>query len=170
MPDTEVFLSLAEIAGVFIGFGALISVRSSGASDAQQVAYVRSIVSIATWVALAALAPVTLGLYGLAGHELWFPCSVLAFVLIIGVWAANYRTPEMQEMMARPRAEYVREVATNLLLLSVMLIALVLVALGVLPDEEQALYLTAVQLGLLITAAGLLFLVFSRGRARERAG
>jgi hypothetical protein len=31
MPDTELFLSLAEIAGVFVGFGALIALRSSDA-------------------------------------------------------------------------------------------------------------------------------------------
>ena len=32
MQDVELFLSLAEIAGVFVGFGALISVRSGAAS------------------------------------------------------------------------------------------------------------------------------------------
>ena len=31
MQDTELFLSLAEIAGVFVGFGALIAVRSGAA-------------------------------------------------------------------------------------------------------------------------------------------
>jgi len=36
MQDTELFLSLAEIAGVFVGFGALISIRSAGASDAHE--------------------------------------------------------------------------------------------------------------------------------------
>ena len=37
MQDTELFLSLAEIAGVFVGFGALIAVRSGGPSDAADI-------------------------------------------------------------------------------------------------------------------------------------
>ena len=41
MQDTEMFLSLAEIAGVFVGFGALISVRSGGPSDAHEVTCIR---------------------------------------------------------------------------------------------------------------------------------
>ena len=163
MQDTELFLSLAEIAGVFVGFGALIAVRSGGASDAHQVAYVRSMVSIAIWVAVAALAPMTLSGYGLAGHELWLVCSLLALVLILGVWAANYRTPEMrQELAAASRVELVRESAIELTMLAVLLAALVLVVIGLFPDQEHALYLTAVEAGLLITALTLLFLVFSQ--------
>ena len=38
MQDTELFLSLAEIAGVFVGFGALISVRSGGPTEVDEVA------------------------------------------------------------------------------------------------------------------------------------
>ena len=41
MQDVDLFLSLAEIAGVFVGFGALISVRSGGASEAGEVTGIR---------------------------------------------------------------------------------------------------------------------------------
>ena len=41
MRDTELFLSLAEIAGVFVGFEALMSIRSGGVSDAHEVTYMR---------------------------------------------------------------------------------------------------------------------------------
>ena len=41
MQDAELFLSLAGIAGVFVGFGALISVRSGGPSGAYEVSYIR---------------------------------------------------------------------------------------------------------------------------------
>ncbi len=34
MQDADLFMELAGIAGVFVGFGALIAVRSGGASDA----------------------------------------------------------------------------------------------------------------------------------------
>jgi hypothetical protein len=58
MQDVDLFLSLAEIAGVFAGFGALISVRSGGASDAHEVVHIRAVVWIGIWVVVAALAPV----------------------------------------------------------------------------------------------------------------
>jgi hypothetical protein len=37
MQDTELFLSLAEIAGVFVGFGALISVRSGAVMGVSEI-------------------------------------------------------------------------------------------------------------------------------------
>ena len=161
MQDADLLIQLAGIAGVFVGFGALIAVRSGGASDAHELAYIRSIVSMAVWVAVVALAPVTLSRYGLAGHDLWLACSVLALVLVLGLYAVNSRTPEMpQEYAASSR----REVAIDVLLLVGLLVALFLVALGLVPDQEPALYLTAVELGLLGTALALLFLVFSQRR------
>jgi hypothetical protein len=36
MQDADLFLSLAGIAGVFVGFGALISVRSGDPSEADE--------------------------------------------------------------------------------------------------------------------------------------
>jgi hypothetical protein len=38
MQDTELFLSLAEIAGVFVGFRALIAIRGGGATENYDVA------------------------------------------------------------------------------------------------------------------------------------
>jgi membrane protease YdiL (CAAX protease family) len=162
MQDTELFMELAGIAGVFVGFGALISIRSGGASEPHEVAYIRSIVSVAVWVVVVALAPVTFGRYGLAGHDLWLACSVLALVLLPVVWIANSRTPEMRQEYARARL--MRGGAINAFLLLSLLVALFLVALGLVPDQEPALYLTAGELGLLGTALTLLFLVFSQRR------
>ena len=162
MQDTDLLVQLAAIAGVFVGFGALIAVRSGGASDAHEVAYIRSIVSIAVWVAVAALAPVTLGRYGLAGHDLWLACSVLALVLVLVGFAVNSRTAEMRQEYSQARL--MREGAVNALLLASLVVTLILVALGLVPDQEPALYLTAVELGLLATALTLLMLVFSQRR------
>jgi len=163
MQDADLLVQLAAIAGVFVGFGALIAVRSGGASDAHEVAYIRSIVSIAVWVAVAALAPVTLSRYGLAGHDLWLACSLLALVLVLGLWVVNSRTPEMRQVYAAAsRAEFMREGAINALLLVGLVVILIVVALGLIPAQEPALYLTAVVLGQLATAVTLLFLVFSQ--------
>jgi hypothetical protein len=55
-------------------------------------------------------------------------------------------------------------VAAYSLLAVPMLAALMVVVLGLFPDEEPALYLTAVGLGLFLGALTLLFLVFTQGR------
>jgi hypothetical protein len=165
MQDTELFLSLAEIAGVFVGFGALISVRSGGASDAHEVTYIRWVVSMAIWVVISALAPVILSRYGVTGHELWLACSLLALVLGLGVWFVNQRTPETTEdLAAYSRAQLIGMMTANSLLTIPVLAALVLVVLGLFPDQEAALYLTAVGLVLFLGAINLLILVFSQRR------
>jgi hypothetical protein len=165
MQDTELFLSLAEIAGVFVGFGALISVRSGGASDAHEVAYIRSVVWTALWVVVAALAPVLVSRYDVIGHDLWLACSLVALVLWLGLLLGDARTPESREgVTAIPRVRIIGEMTASLLLAVPMVIALVLVVLGLFPDQEPALYLTAVGLGLFMAALTLLLLVFSKRR------
>ena len=171
MQDVEPFLSLAEIAGVFVGFGALISVRSGGPSDAHEVAYIRSLVAAALWVVVTALAPVIISRYAITGHELWLVCSLLALVLMFSVWIVNLRTPEMQEEIATSsRAQLVGQGLANTLIYILMIGALVLIVLGLFPDQEPALYLTAVTLGLFMGALTLLFLVFSQRRPQPGSG
>ena len=165
MQDADLFLSMAEIAGVFVGFGALISTRSGGASDAHEVAYMRAVVWMGLMAVVAALAPVIVSRYDIAGHEVWLVCSLLALVLWFGVWIVNERTPEMREdVAATPRAMIVRDMTANALLFVPMMIALILVVLGLFPEQEPALYLTAVGLVLFLDALTLLFLVFSQRR------
>jgi hypothetical protein len=165
MQDTDLFLSLAEIAGVFVGFGALISVRSGGASDAHEVTYIRSVLIAAIWVVVAGLAPVIVSHYDIAGHELWLACSLVALVLWLGLWIAAEQAPESQETFAAmSRARSVVESVVFLLLIVPMVGALILVVLGLFPDQEPALYLTAVGLGLFLGALALLVLVLSQRR------
>ena len=167
MLDADLFMELAGIAGVFVGFGALISVRSGGPNDAHEVAYIRSVVGAALWVVVAALAPVIISRYDITGHGLWLVCSLLALVLMFSVWIVNLRTPEMQEEIATSsRAQLVGQGFVNTLVYILMIGALVLVVLGLFPDQEPALYLTAVTLGLFMGALTLLFLVFSQRRPR----
>lgn len=42
MAGTELLIPLAEVAGVFVGFGALIAVRRDGPTEPQEVAPVTS--------------------------------------------------------------------------------------------------------------------------------
>jgi hypothetical protein len=171
MQEVELFLSLAEIAGVFVGFGALIAVRSGGASDAHEVTFIRSVVTIAIWVVIAALASVIVSRYGVAGHGLWLACSLLALVLLVAIWIVNERTTESRELGAAwSRAQTIGVMASYLGLMIPTIAALVLVVLGPFPDQEQALYLTAVGLGLFMGGLTLLFLVFSQGQPQMASG
>ena len=107
---------------------------------------------------IAALAPTVLGSYGVAGHELWLVCSLLALALFAAMVIVFTLTPENQAERARASSTVPRRVAaavyesTVWLPMPLLLVALALVVLGPFPDQEQALYLTAVAIGLYIGA------------------
>jgi hypothetical protein len=165
MQDADLFLELAGIAGVFVGFGALIAVRSGGASDVHEVVYMRAVVWMGMMTVVAALAPVTIGRYGLADHEVWALSSVLVFVGYFGMVAFATRTPEVTaDRAARSQTFRVVEGAGTLLWAIATIVALGAIVLGVLPDLEAALYFTVVVLIMLGAGFTLLELVFAQRR------
>jgi hypothetical protein len=165
MQDTELFLSLAEIAGVFVGFAALISVRGGGPSEAHEVTYIRWVVTLGVWVVIAAIAPIIVSRYGVTGHELWLVCSLPGLGLFLGLWIGSERTTEARELgAAYSRAQTVGVVAFTLAFAVLVIAALVLIVLDLFPDQEPALYLTAVALVLSLGAFTLLLLVVSQRR------
>ncbi len=170
MQDTELFLSLAEIAGVFVGFGALISVRRGGAMEVSDINTIRWVMTIAIWVVIVALAPIIISNYDIADHVLWLACSLLALALLVVMLVVYARTPENRAETAgtlatTPRAEIALVMGPTFVLPLVLLVlALALVVLAPFPNQEQALYLTAVALGLLMGALGLFVGVFWQGR------
>ncbi len=171
MADTDLLIPMAEIAGVFVGFGALIAVRSGGPSDPHEVTYLRSVVTLGVWVVIVAIAPVIVSRYGVTDHELWLACSLLGLVLFLGLWVVNERTTESRELgAAYSRAQLVGVMALNLPFTILVIAALVLVALGLFPDQEAALYLTAVGLALSLGAFTLLLLAISRRRPAVASG
>jgi hypothetical protein len=166
MQGTELLIPLAEIAGVFVGFGALIAVRGAAASETHELVYIESVVSMAIWVVIAALVPVIVGGYGVTGHTLWVVCSLLALVLFAAIIIVVRRTPEHRaEADATWGAIPVMRLAmvfgsTIWLPIASIAVAFILVVVGLFPDQEQALYLTAVSLGLFEAGFLLLVLVF----------
>lgn len=173
MQGIELFLSLAEIAGVFVGFGALIAVRSGGSMRAGEVNDLRWVVTTAIWVVIVALAPIVVSSYGPTGHELWGWCSLMALAFLVVMTAVFSLTPENRADLAdnlanTPRALIVAVMVPTFWLPFVLVIlALVAVVLGLFPDQEQALYLTAVALGLLMSALMLFVGVFWLRRPRS---
>lgn len=174
MQGTDLFLSVAEIAGVFVGFGALIAVRSGGAMQLGEVNDIRWVVTTAIWVVIAALTPIVASSYGATGHELWLGCSLLALAFLAVMTAVFSVTPENRAELADNLANTPRTLIVAVMVPTfwvpfvLVVLALVAVTLGVFPDQEEALYLSALALGLLMSALMLFVGVFWLRRPASR--
>jgi hypothetical protein len=156
--DIELFLSIAEIAGVFVGFGTLISFSRDRAAEAR--AALRTVVTIGLVVLVAALLPVGLARYGLTDRALWgWSSGGFLFVIWIAI-PALLLDPEYRTWMAENPALAVFVWAFLELPIQV---PLVLVVLGVAPTLAAAFYVTALVLNLFEAALVLARLVFARG-------
>jgi hypothetical protein len=174
MPDADLYMSLAGIAGVFVGFGALIAVRSGGASEPQEVSAVRVVVAMGVMTIIGTLAPVTLGRYDLTDHQILALSSVLILVGSFGLGFLHIRTPEYKAMVAsrsgRLRIVEVVEFAAWVLLVGGAALAPIVIVLGVAPELEAALYFTVLVLILLLAAWSLMSLVFMQRRPQTASG
>ncbi len=166
MQDADLFMELAGIAGVFVGFGALIAVRSGGASDAFEVAWMRGVVSMGLAAVLGALAPVLISRYGVTEHEVWALSSILFLICFIGVFFINNLSPEARtaEDPIRRSLKIVR-FAVWVPSMAFLFLAPIAIALGLAPASEEALYFTLVALALAWCAMALLMLVFTGRRS-----
>jgi hypothetical protein len=171
MQDADLFMELAAIAGVFVGFGALIAVRTGGASDAFEVAWMRGVVSLGLVAVLAALAPVAISRYGLGEHEIWALSSILFLVAFLGALAIINLTPEARVAEDPvPRSIKVVRFAVWAPSMVVLILSPIAIALGVAPVHEEALYFTLVALALFWSAVSLLMLVFTGRRPATAPG
>jgi len=175
MQEAGLFMELAAIAGVFVGFGALIAVRSGGPTDPGEVAPIRYVVSAGVLTIFTALVPVNLGLLGLAGHQVWALSSVLFLACEFVFAVVVLRTPEYRALAAgeadamrvSSRSRWlvvVRDVVLNGLLIFASLAIPIVILVGVVPDIEAGLYFALVALSLFGAAVTLLWLVFAQRR------
>jgi len=166
MQDTDLFMELAGIAGVFVGFGALIALRSGGASEPQEVSPVRVTVAAGMMTIIGALAPVALGLYDLSAHQVWVLSSVLVVLGMFGITFKHIRSPEYKAYAAsgRLRPSDAVGLVAWILLVGGMLLAPVIIVLGLAPDLEAALYFTVLVLILVLAVWALMSLVFAQRR------
>jgi hypothetical protein len=170
MQESDLLVTLAEIAGVFVGFGALIAVRGGGPSDTAEVTMIRSVMSFGLWVIVAAFNPLVLGSYDISGHEPWMVSGIVAIVVFWGILIAGALAPENRAEVTRAtRADYLLALTIFWPFVIVVTGALILVVLDLFPGQEPALYLTAVAAGVFAAAAMLLLLVFWQGRSRAAA-
>ena len=92
-------ISIAEIAGIFVGFGALIGVTRENKVEAAQLGRIRGMVTIGLGLIIVALIPVVFDLYGVSEHTLWFTSSLIFFSLNWAVIILSFRDPVNRELM-----------------------------------------------------------------------
>jgi hypothetical protein len=161
--DVDLFVAIAEIAGVFVGFGALISVTRQTEIEAAQLRQIRAVVTSGLVVVVAALIPVGLGRYGITGHDLWFTCSLIFLFLSWAVIILSLRKAENREfVIAQAQASPVMAIFFWLLLELPIQVPLILAVLGFYPDLDPAFYTTALMFNLFEAAFVLAQLVYSQ--------
>ncbi|GAA1467979.1 hypothetical protein [Microbacterium thalassium] len=161
--DPALFVAIAEIAGVFVGFAALISATGRDEITSAQLAQVRAVVTIGLVVIVAALVPVGLSAYGLADAVVW---RVSAAVFLVLVWAVIALALRLRENRAAARAQARSRPALAAVFWGVLEVAiqlpLVLTIIGVFPDQAEALYTTALLVHLFEAAFVLGEFVYAR--------
>jgi hypothetical protein len=163
MQDVDLFLALAEIAGVFVGFGALIALRSGATADPAEVAFVGMVVWLGIQVIAGTLAPVAISRFGVTGHVMWVACSVIVLVLFwLGDEGVKRLSPDRRAILAAmPRGVRARQELVGVPLWLPMNVALAVIVLGVAPAHEAALYFAAMALLLLLDAGIVLVVVIT---------
>jgi hypothetical protein len=160
--DVVLFVTIAEIAGVFVGFAALISVTRRAEIDVSQLGQIRAVVTIGLMVVVAALIPVALSAYDLTGPALWVVASLIYLLLNWTVIVLALRRPENRRLAAaQARTTPVTAVFFWLLEIPIQ-VPLLLVVFGVNRDLDPAFYLTALVFHLFEAALVLAQLVYAQ--------
>jgi hypothetical protein len=164
--EVDLFIALAEIAGVFVGFGALISFTRRGETDSQLLDYIRGVVSIGLAVITAALVPIALDRFGIGDRALWFTSSLTFLWLIFTLIIVSLRAAGSKEELVASVRDISKIVIIFLLILELSIqIPLILVLLDVFPAMASALYTMALIVNLLQAALLLAIVVFHSSSA-----
>ncbi|MFW9984765.1 MAG: hypothetical protein ACFFCB_08570 [Candidatus Odinarchaeota archaeon] len=161
--DLPLFIAIAEIAGIFVGFGALISVTRPNEIAAPQLARIRGLVTVGLTLITASFIPVALNLYGVIDHPLWFMSSLIFYSLNWVVIILSFRDPVNRELMkTETQTRPVISILFWVLLEAPLHMLLILSMLGLFPFLESAFYTTALLFYLFQAAFALVQLVYSQ--------
>lgn len=160
--DVVLFVTIAEIAGVFVGFAALIAVTRRAEIDAAQLGQIRAVVTIGLLVVVAALVPVGLNAYEITGHGLWVASSAAYLVLNWVVIVVALRRPENRELAAAQARTKPLMAALFWVMEIPIQVPLLLVLFGVRQDLDPAFYMTALVFHVFEAALVLAQLVYTQ--------
>ena len=153
--NIEIFIGIAHIAGIFVGFEALISVTHQ-----KEAGRIRGLVTVGLTTIIASLVPIGLSSYGFSGHILWFLSSLIYFCLDWTVIILSLRMPENRQLVRETSP--VMSVLFWLLFEVPLQLPLILTLIGLFPDLEQAFYITALLFNLFSAAYVLSQIVYTK--------
>jgi hypothetical protein len=163
MIERDLLIAMAEIAGVFVGFGALISVTRRDRIEREQLVQIRAVVTIGLIVMVTGLVPIGLDQYGVTGHSLWLVSSLLFLLLNLAVIILSLRRQDSRQMaLGNVRSTPAMALFFWLLLELPVQLPLVLIVFAVHPALDPAFYLTALVFSLFEAAFVLAQLVYSQ--------
>lgn len=159
--DVALLIAIAEIAGIFVGFGALIGVTRPTDVPFEQLARLRGLVTMGLMIIVASLIPVVLSLYGFIDRTIWFVSSLVYYTLNWIVIIRSFRDPMNRQFMR----DYTQTNPIISILFWVLLevplhALLILNLLGFFPLLEPAFYTTALLISLFQAAFALVQLVY----------
>jgi hypothetical protein len=169
LENTEMLLSMAEIAAAFAGFAALVSVIRRGSDQPAEVAHdllrLRLVISGSVTGVAAALIPVGIAGYGLDVHLTWRLAALIFLIFDNGIivsFIGGYKPvrgtfpPDRLAVVLVSLLEVVEQAS------------LLVVVLGITVDNAAALYVTALIAN--ICQAGFIFVRFVGSAFRHAHG
>lgn len=152
---------LAQIAGIYIGFGALISASKSSTATKEEAQTLATIVYVGIMVVVGALLPLLLDRYGLNnGWSLRIGATVLLGMAWVGILANWSNALEAIKTTPGLAAFFWAQEAT-------IQIPLILILVGAFSPHIEALYLTALVVSAFEAAQLLVGLVFANPESAE---
>lgn len=152
---------LAQIAGIFIGFGALISASKGGSATIQERETLAGMVWIGIMLLVGAISPVLVDSYGFSSE---WSLRAGALLLLIMAWIGIVRFWESIKygIKTAPAAAsffWAQEVLIQ--------VPLVLILLGLFGPLHEPLYLTALVISAFEAAQNLVGLVFAKSKSGD---
>jgi hypothetical protein len=160
----SLYVTLAEIGGVFVGFGALISITSRDQAPPDRIALIRAAVTIGLVVIVAALLPLVISRYDVDEPTLWRASSLLFLLLSWAVIVIAVRSGGNREVIRSQAQRNPRSSAFFWLVLELSVqLPLIMTVLAIAPELGEAFYTTALVFNLFQGAFVLAQFVYDRG-------
>ncbi len=160
---TELFYVIAQIAGIFIGFGALISLSRDRQQASAELFLVRAVVTMGLFVLIGALIPITLNAYGVAADILWRVSGLIMFIFNAVSIYVQFAPADIRKAYARRmRANWLGSIFFWLGMEGSSQLLMVLLIIGVYGTLADAFYATVLIINLFQAAYLLASLVYGR--------
>ncbi|MDA0348136.1 MAG: hypothetical protein O3C43_06745 [Verrucomicrobia bacterium] len=137
---TDILIGLAQVAGVFVGFGTLIIFWKNEGTTTQEVGLLRNAVTVGLIVLIASIIPLLLSTFHLSNRLIWGLSSTLFFGCI---WFGLLHPQTRNDIRALFKLGSFGNILFWIVMEVPIQVSLLLVMFGVFPKLWPAFYLTA---------------------------